>query len=187
MNLLYEAFKPVIPLFILIAVCALIVMLFVQTHYKYEESIAKKSFTVLSQYGLFLSIVGILLVTFLPRNNPERIVILEPFSSIRDTWMYAEGYVFFNAIVMNILFFVPFALFLYWVSRSVLLTLSMSILLSVSIEVMQYVLPIGRISNIDDVFLNVTGAVIGIIIGAISYHGASLLLTTNTSRKRFTK
>lgn len=47
------------------------------------------------------------------------------------------------------------------------MTTVLACLMSISIEVLQYVLPIGRISNIDDVILNTLGGIIGMLCGVL--------------------
>ena len=72
-----------------------------------------------------------------------------------------------NSIGMNILLFVPFGVFLFLMIRQEIITVLFAFLFSATIEFLQYTLPIGRISNVDDVILNTLGGIIGMLVGVI--------------------
>lgn len=171
---LYEAFKSVIPLFVILSIVVFMLVLAIDLKFKVEDSVLKQIVRIMIHFGLIMSFIGIIFVTGMPSDNPEKLTQFEPFRSIVDTYQYATGYAFFNAIIMNIILFIPFSLFLYLATKRIILTFLLSFLLSVGIEMVQYVLPIGRISNIDDVILNTTGAVVGIIIGLFFNFFASI-------------
>lgn len=164
---LYEAFKSVIPMYILVGILLFLLVLAIDFKFKVAQTVSGQFARIIVHYGFIMSFIGIFLVTGLPSDNPEKVTQFEPFRSIIDTYQYATDYAFFNAIVMNIVLFIPFSLFLYLMSKRLILTLFISILLSITIEVLQYILPIGRISNVDDVILNTTGAIIGCLVGLI--------------------
>lgn len=164
---LYEAFKSVIPLFVILSVLVFFLVVWIDLRFKVEAHVLKQLIKIFVHFGLIMSFIGIMMVTGLPSDNPEKVTQFEPFTSIIETYQYATGYGFFNAIIMNIVLFIPFSMCLYLISKRLIFTFFVSLLFSVGIEVMQYILPIGRISNVDDVILNTTGALIGIIFGLI--------------------
>ena len=164
---LYETFKSVIPVFVILSVLVFILTVAIDLKFKVKDGVMHQIARITIHFGLIMSFIGIGLVTGLPSDNPEKLTQFEPFRSITDTYLYATDYAFFNAIVMNIILFVPFSMFFYLATSRLILTFVLSFFLSVGIEVLQYILPIGRISNVDDVILNTAGAVIGIIIGVI--------------------
>ncbi|MHC0551967.1 VanZ family protein [Salinicoccus sp. CNSTN-B1] len=51
--------------------------------------------------------------------------------------------------------------------RQEIITVLFAFLFSATIEFLQYALPIGRISNVDDVILNTLGGIIGMLVGVI--------------------
>lgn len=114
-----------------------------------------------------MSIVGILLVTLMPTSNDSDIVELTPFLSIREMWYYATTEALINSVLMNIVLFVPAGFFLYIIIRKELLTTIFCLTLSIFIETMQFLLPIGRITNIDDIILNSIGGVAGTLLGVV--------------------
>src|SRR5699024_12705389 len=69
--------------------------------------------------------------------------------------------------VMNINLFIPFGFFLYVLISKFTITILLTILFSLLIELLQYLMPIGRISNIDDVLLNAAGGIIGSAFGLL--------------------
>lgn len=164
---LYEAFKSVIPIFIIIGIIIFLIVFAVDFKFKVEQTVPRQLAKIVIHYGFIMSFIGIVLVTGLPSDHPEKITQFEPFQSIIDTYRYATPYAFFNAIVMNVILFIPFSLFLYLISKRLIITVLISFFFSFFIEVMQYILPIGRISNLDDVILNATGAIIGCLTGLV--------------------
>jgi glycopeptide antibiotics resistance protein len=95
-----------------------------------------------------------------PRTHPP--VNLTPFRSIRDDW-FAGGWRFWVNLVGNLVAFVPAGVLLPRVrSRptSALRVAVFALALSTSIELAQYASG-RRILDVDDVLLNVTGALLG--------------------------
>ncbi len=164
---LYHAFAPVIPIFILLMVIIVIVFLFLNKLGNNEARNFKRKMTLMIYIGFTVTIVGMILVTLMPTDYPNQLTQLVPFASIVETMEYATPRAIVNSLVMNIILFIPFGFFLYILTRSPLLTTALITLMSISIEVLQYVLPIGRISNIDDVILNTVGGIIGMLGGVL--------------------
>lgn len=106
-----------------------------------------------------------------PRLDKRGLVLLKPFQGPIHFFKTLEHqssfgyYSFFTNLLGNIFLFIPFAYFMMTVfqlfnaKRIVLF----SFLLSVSIEFIQYLFDIG-VADIDDVILNVTGAVTGLLL-----------------------
>ncbi|UTR14955.1 VanZ family protein [Salipaludibacillus sp. LMS25] len=102
---------------------------------------------------------------------------LEPFLSIYRISMHSDSWVDpFRILVGNILLFVPFGyLFPFLVDSirriktnvSILLTVFLSMLLSIFIEVSQFLFTY-RVANVDDVILNTLGGFIGVFVYKIS-------------------
>lgn len=167
MRQLLEVFQPVIPVFILLFIVVIFVALFINSKAGYRMDSTKKRVDFVIHIGLMMTIIGILLVTLLPSSNPEKVTQFTPFYSILDTFEYATDYAIINSIGMNILLFVPFGLFMYLFSKNEFVTTVTACLFSITIEALQYFLPIGRITNVDDVILNTVGAIIGMVVGVV--------------------
>ncbi|WP_052254632.1 VanZ family protein [Salinicoccus sp. YB14-2] len=164
---LYHAFAPTIPIFIVLLIGIVIVFLNLNKSSSREAGSFKRKVNLLIYIGFTVTIVGMILVTLMPTDYPNRLLQLVPFLSIMETLQYATPRGIVNSLVMNIILFIPFGFFLYILTRRVLLTTVLACLVSILIEVLQYVLPIGRISNIDDVILNTLGGIIGMLCGVL--------------------
>ncbi len=167
MSKLFEAFQSIIPIFILLSFLIVFITLSINRRAGRRLDTLDKQVHYLIFIGLMLSIIGTLLLTLLPSSNPEKVTQLVPFYSILDTFEYAADYAIINSIGMNILLFVPFGFFLFLMIRQEIITVLFAFLFSATIEFLQYALPIGRISNVDDVILNTLGGIIGMLVGVI--------------------
>ncbi|MFE5899859.1 VanZ family protein [Streptomyces sp. NPDC056488] len=116
------------------------------------------------------SLAPFLLVTLTRGAGTGSSVSLIPF---REFWAaFSNASVAFSDVtffnfVGNMLLFVPFgaALSFFWPSprRTLKVTLTASVI-SLAVEVAQYVLSLGRVSSIDDVLLNTIGATAGALL-----------------------
>ncbi|CAD2075423.1 VanZ family protein [Jeotgalicoccus meleagridis] len=165
MGILVEAFSPVIPIFIIIFMIIVVVTLFINIKSGYQLDTVSKKLRYFSIMGLIMSLVGIFLVTLMPTSNESDIVVLTPLESIKDMWYYATTEAIFNSIVMNIVLFIPISFFLYCLIKRGILTVLLCLVLSIFIETTQYLLPIGRVTSVDDVMLNSIGGIIGVFFG----------------------
>jgi glycopeptide antibiotics resistance protein len=116
--------------------------------------------------GIALVLLAVLAITLLRvPDSPtgwERGLQLRPLSSIRQALTSSvDASVPIRIVGLNILLFVPLGLLLASRLRSWRLAVVACACTSVAIEVLQAVLPLGRITNIDDVILNTTGAALG--------------------------
>nr|WP_245202409.1 VanZ family protein [Jeotgalicoccus pinnipedialis] len=162
-----EAFKPIIPIFIITLMVFLFVLMFINYKIGYRLNNFKRILLFVTYFGLIMTIVGIFLVTMMPTSIENNSLNLKPFSTIQDLLNFATREAIFNNIIMNIVLFMPFGFFMYLALRRELLVSLIGMSLSVLVETLQFIFPIGRTSNIDDVILNVIGTIIGIIIGVI--------------------
>ena len=167
MGILFEAFQPVIPIFVMIFMVITVITLMINVKHGYQLDSISKKIKYLSVIGLTMSLVGIFLVTMMPTSNDSDIVELTPFASIKDMWYFATTEALINSVLMNIVLFIPAAFFLYVLIRKELLTTVICLLMSVFIETVQYLLPIGRITSVDDIILNSIGGIIGVILGVM--------------------
>ena len=77
---------------------------------------------------------------------------------------HSEVYNFYTNLYGNIALFIPFSIILLWLLRirNKFKVIMIAMAASLTIELVQYALKIG-IADIDDVILNTTGAVIGVL------------------------
>lgn len=167
MQILLEAFEPIIPIFIVALMIFLFILLFINYKLSYKLNNFKRMLKFLTYFGMTMTIIGILLVTLMPTSLENHSLNLKPFLTIQELFDYATKEAIFNNIVMNIVLFIPFGFFLYLIVRRELLVSFIGMFFSIMIETIQYILPIGRTTNIDDVILNVTGTIVGVIIGVL--------------------
>ncbi len=87
------------------------------------------------------------------------------FTPFNEILRYELGSrLFIKNIIGNILMFLPFGIFVsfYLKSKKIYIPLILTIIASSSIEVVQLI--IGRVFDIDDIILNVSGGIIGFIL-----------------------
>lgn len=92
---------------------------------------------------------------------------LIPFQEIRRFWEYREKLGIWSIINLlgNVIIFIPFGFFkpMSSVSRNFLTTVLDGVLLSMVVEVFQFVTKVGRF-DVDDLLLNTFGVVIGYLV-----------------------
>lgn len=164
MSILFEAFWPVIPVFFGFILLLLIISIYINRKFEHRLNTYKKVKDFVLFVGMMMSVIGILLITLMPTNIEGHTLNLIPFQSMRELYYYGTYDAIINNIGMNIILFIPFGFFIYLITEKEFLTSILGCLLSISIETLQYVLPLGRTTNIDDVILNVVGTLIGILI-----------------------
>lgn len=167
MKQLYNTFEPVVPIFIMIFVVVIILFLFLNRKSGYKLNSKRRQFTLLIYIGMISTVVGMILVTLIPAGYPNDSLQLVPFDSIIETWELATTRAIINSLIMNVLLFVPFGFFLYLITRKEFLTTVAASLTSILIEALQFILPVGRVTNIDDVILNTIGGIIGMLLGVL--------------------
>ena len=102
MGILFEAFQPVIPIFVVIFMLITVITMMIHTKNGYQLDSISKKIKYLSVIGLTMSLVGIFLVTLMPTSNDSDIVQMTPFESIKDLWYYATTEALINSVLMNI-------------------------------------------------------------------------------------
>ena len=81
-------------------------------------------------------------------------------------WSYKVVGKQFNQIICNVLLFIPFGVVLRLLGINTLVTLLIGFTFSCSIELLQYLLKLG-LCELDDVFHNTLGTLIGLLIGKL--------------------
>lgn len=87
------------------------------------------------------------------------------FVPFKEIFRYSIGsHKFFKNILGNIMLFIPYGFLSSYLlkNKSISLTVLLSLIVSVTIEVVQYY--IGRVFDIDDIILNVLGGLIGCLL-----------------------
>ncbi len=112
---------------------------------------------------------------------------LTPFQEIKRFWYYREQLGFwpsFANLAGNILIFVPFGFFLPMASRfrNAAIAVFLSFLLSLTVEMGQFVTQVGCF-DIDDLLLNTLGGLIGYVLYAC-FHRASVRRRRRRRSKR---
>ena len=144
-------------LIILIVVFVILVSLIM------TQLIGNKTYRLINTLFYFAFLLLIFYKTVFSRNVGLYEVILPPFNFITGA---REQYELYRSFYMNILFFVPFGLSMpYMLSmkpykRNIFLTITFAVVLSVSIEFLQYRYNLG-VCETDDVIANTLGAAIG--------------------------
>ncbi|MEW1904205.1 MULTISPECIES: VanZ family protein [unclassified Streptomyces] len=120
-------------------------------------------------FGLvaLLALVPFLLITLSHGYGTENRISAVPFREILDASAHADvdlSDVAAVNLVGNVLLLVPFgaaAAFVWPGRRRVLKTALTAAALSLTVEVAQYALSLGRVTSVDDVLLNTSGAALG--------------------------
>lgn len=119
--------------------------------------------------GVFIGGLIAILVIALRRNDfVESAINLQPFSGIVAAQNSGSGMSIALAnLAGNLAIFVPFGVGVGWrfSKTGIPWSLLAIALVSVGIETMQWLLQVGRASDIDDVLMNVFGGAIGVAIG----------------------
>ena len=136
--------------------------------------INKDHFTFYKEFYNFLFIIYILLLYYLLLSTEKAAsgINLIPFKEMTRYSIGSE--LFFYNVLGNIVLFIPFGYFVsdYLKAKKIHHILIVSILISLTAETIQY--KIGRAFDVDDIILNVIGAILGfmfyISIQAIKNH-----------------
>ncbi len=113
--------------------------------------------------GLVCAAAAIAYLTLVHRGSEKQLLELMPFHSFIEAKQQREIY---RTLTMNVFLFVPFGLTFPFVfpqkspAKTVLLTVPTALVISVSIEILQYTLCLGK-AETDDVLCNILGAAAG--------------------------
>jgi glycopeptide antibiotics resistance protein len=171
---LWRAFGGIIPIFLLAALIIVASSLFFR-----GKNIESKQ--LLLNILFRLTIVGILLVTLFPSQYGKtfpRIINLVPFVGMYNIMFHSVDIsVPIRNLGFNILLFFPFGFFLSWLrssgNSSLFNTTLKGLYLSLFVELVQYIFPMGRSADIDDLILNTLGTFLGCIIWRMLYNISS--------------
>ncbi|SHF16874.1 VanZ family protein [Alkalibacter saccharofermentans] len=168
MRHMWQQFSAFVPFF-LIAVGAIVVLSFMKIK-KGDE----RTKIIFADALLLLTVAGIFLVTLVPlgyRSGAERMISLVPLSEIYDMLFQRESIeVFIWNVGINLMLFVPFGFFLSlrtdykYREVSPLRVAAIGLMLSFFIETFQFVFPMGRMADIDDLIVNTLGAYLGYVL-----------------------
>ena len=117
-----------------------------------------------------------------------RIVNYVPFIGMYNILFHSVDIIVpISNLGFNILLFVPFGFFLSLImssnKKSVFKIILMGLFLSLCIEVIQFVVPMGRSADVDDLILNTVGTYLGYIIGILFYKFFNMFTLKETEIK----
>lgn len=147
----------IISLVILFAVYSIVYL------FRIKKVTRKEAFyTTILELGICVFALIIVLITLLPTRSNNRFI----FDSTVNVSIIFNGDI---EGLINVFLFVPivFILVLRFNRAHPLVFVLISIGLSVLIEAVQYILPLGRIAAVNDVILNILGSLIGLLIGLL--------------------
>ncbi|MGD6803186.1 VanZ family protein [Rossellomorea vietnamensis] len=163
---LWRQFSWVIPIMALVT-AALVMAVFVWKNRKGKEDarwadLIPVLFTLISIGGIFL----ITLSPLVPGVALEGNTNFRPFDNLRLNLVYRTHLdIPIRNLLANIVLFIPFGFFYSWWIRNrkwrLIKTTLAGSLLSVTVEVIQYLVPLGRSTDIDDWMMNTSGSLLG--------------------------
>ena len=183
---LWRVFGGMVPLFLIIVLVAMITTYLVSRKRNFDTK--KRIVNIL----FILSLIAILLVTVFPQTygaEMPRIVNYVPFIGMYNILFHSVDIIVpISNLGFNILLFVPFGFFLSFIKsskkKSVFKIILMGLFLSLCIEVIQFVVPMGRSADVDDLILNTVGTYLGHIIWILFYKFFDMFTLEETELKR---
>jgi len=123
-----------------------------------EEAVKK----TLAEFGAYFFLIVVGFITL----SPTKIQITYRFDSSFNVNALFSGD---TKQIINVLLFVPvvLCLVLRFTSTSSAIFIFVAFFISVLIEMLQYLLPLGRIASVNDVVLNTIGGIIGCVVGML--------------------
>jgi len=170
----WRIFGEYIPVLIISIVLLILINLIVY-FVKIKKTTRREAFyTSILELGTCIFVVIIGLMTLLPTRSKERYIF--------DSSINVE--IIFNRDIeglINLIIFIPlfFILKIRFNRVSPLIFVLISFGLSVFIEFLQYILPLGRIATVNDVILNTIGSTIGLLLAVLM-----LKLSNKSSKQR---
>jgi glycopeptide antibiotics resistance protein len=161
---LWRQFSWVIPILAMITV-TLVMTVYLWKKQKGEvrwADLIPVLFTLISLGGIFL----ITLSPLVPGVALEGTTNFRPFDNLKLNLVYRNHLdVPIRNLTANIILFIPFTFFYsWWIRKRRFILLKSTVAgstLSLSVEVIQYLLPLGRATDIDDWMMNTFGAFLG--------------------------
>lgn len=136
--------------------------------------------------ALGISTISILFITMYPigyNYGDARVLNVEPLKGMYNLLLYStDPNVTISNLGLNILLFMPFGFFLFLCLRkkaSLFKVTFYGMCLSFTVELFQYIFPIGRSTDVDDLILNTVGTLIGASLAKI----LNAMLSSSTKEK----
>ncbi|MCM3537032.1 VanZ family protein [Priestia endophytica] len=136
--------------------------------------------------ALGISTISILFITMYPTGynyGDARMLNVEPLKGMYNLLLYStDPNVTISNLGLNILLFMPFGFFLFLCLRkkaSLFKVTFYGMCLSFTVELFQYIFPIGRSTDVDDLILNTGGTLIGASLAKI----LNAMLSSSTKEK----
>ena len=136
--------------------------------------------------ALGISTISILFITMYPTGynyGDARVLNVEPLKGMYNLLLYStDPNVTISNLGLNILLFMPFGFFLFLCLRkkaSLFKVTFYGMCLSFTVELFQYIFPIGRSTDVDDLILNTGGTLIGASLAKI----LNAMLSSSTKEK----
>ncbi len=166
MEQLWRAFGSVVPVFFVIMIGVIVISYLL---YRYRK---RDIWRIMAGSLLVLSIIAILLVTLgvgTYNRDAEQILNVVPIvGTIEMIINDANSLKLVRNIFLNVMLFMPFGFLVRLCMPTRRMTriqiIFIGFLLSLCIEVTQYILPTGRWADVDDVILNTLGVFLGCIL-----------------------
>jgi len=168
LRLLYDA----IPWFLVLAAPVALATWAISRRRHRDLPALERRFPLALDVALAWCLLGIACVTLLPtppgQTGLEWGLQLRPFASVVDELTSAiDASVAFRIVGLNVVLFIPLGFLLRIRPIGWLPTIALVAAISLTIETLQAVLPLGRTANIDDVLLNTLGGVLGAAAGSL--------------------
>lgn len=184
----WRAFADVLPLLVVVVFLAapVVVLRARQRVRRSDEPWSSATATVALNTAAVLVLVAVLGITLDPIGvGLPASANWVPFATISDqVTSQVDASVAFRNLGGNVLLFVPVGFLWAWVAvrsgHSSGMALTAAAALSVGVELVQLLVPLGRAVDVDDVLLNVLGA----LLGALVFRSASSMLGAPGVRQR---
>lgn len=152
--------------FALLALPTALIVLALSVRWHRDQPTGERYRSAMLDVTVALSLLGIGTVTLVPvadyETGIERGAQLLPLVSIIDVLTTAvDASVAVRIVLFNVLLFIPFGFLITLRTGRALRTVVVTLVVSVLIETLQALLPLGRTANVDDVILNTLGAALG--------------------------
>lgn len=143
---------------------------------------------------LLLSIAVVVIATLVPTTDAQGVpardlatsaVNLDPLHTIETILRWGSRTQQYDNLVLNVLLFVPFGWAMALKARNshpILVATAAGALLSVLVEAGQYLLPLSRSTDVDDVILNTLGTIVGAFVAVLLLPAARWLVHGRSDR-----
>lgn len=125
---------------------------------------ARRTATLVGFGALLVAFVATLALTLRPVGDGQGVLHLDP---VRGAWGWDS--IAWNPVIDNVALFVPLgalAVAVWW-RRPAWLIWGVVVALSLAIETVQFLLPLGRVANVADLLANAVGALTGVLLARL--------------------